>query len=67
VEGAEGDQEKSFEYMLTQFHKKHWKSIVHDIKLKLTVAQQEENQEKVNEILASFQELKKRLINEGLI
>jgi DNA primase len=58
---------EQFDQLLLQFQKKHWKSFVHDTKLKLAQAQQNNNEVHVNKILYDFQELKKKLLKRGLI
>lgn len=61
------DEQEEFERVLLMLEKKYWKTIVSDTKLKITVAQQENNAEKVNDIMISFLELKKKLLRKGLI
>lgn len=57
----------SFEELLVQFQKKHWKSYVYSIKQRVAQAKKEHNPEKVTTILLRFQELKKKLTDKGLI
>jgi len=61
----EQDSINSVEYLLAQFHKKHWKSIVQDIKLKLAIAKQQQNQLATQEIIDMFEQLKKKLLERG--
>jgi DNA primase len=67
LECEDADPSKTFEQLLIQFQKKYWKEIVHDIKMKLTEAEHEENDQKVKELLITFQELKKKLLSKGLL
>jgi len=50
-----------------QFQKKHWKSFVKDIKLKLDKAQKEGNEQKIKKLISDFQDLKQRLLPKGLV
>ena len=52
----------AFDSLIEQLQKKHWKSIVHDIKLKLTAAKKEGNSEEVNELISTFTQLKKKML-----
>ena len=54
-----------FEQLVLQLHKKRWKVIVHEVKVRLTQAKQEGNNEKVQNILRDFLELKQRMIPEA--
>jgi DNA primase len=61
------EQEEDFEHLLLLLEKMYWKKIVGDTKQKIAQAQQEDNAKKVNEIVISFLELKKKLLRRGLI
>ncbi|MBN1549374.1 DNA primase [Candidatus Babeliales bacterium] len=61
------DPESAFEHLFAQFQKKHWKSIVSDIKTRLNQAEQEQDNEKITELLTTFQTLKKTLLRRGLL
>ncbi len=67
LECEDEDPSKTFEQLVIQFQKKHWKEIVHDIKMKLHEAEHEENDQKVKELLTTFQDLKKKLLSKGLL
>ena len=54
--------ESLFKQLMQQFHKKHWKSIVTHIKMKLIEANQEKNNFKVEMLLKQFNILKNQLI-----
>lgn len=60
-------ENNSFDELLIQFQKKHWKSYVFDVKQRITQAKSEHNHEEVTTILLRFQELKKKLMDKGLI
>lgn len=57
--------ETAFEQMLLQFQKKHWKSIVVNIKMKLQKATQDCNNEEVQTIVTAFQAIKLKLLKNG--
>jgi DNA primase len=51
-----------FKQLMLQFHKKHWKSIVSHIKIKLIQANQEKNNAEIERLLKQFRTLKSKLI-----
>ncbi len=51
-----------FEELVIQLHKKQWKIIVHDIKVKLAQAKRENNENKVQQIMQDFLELKQKIV-----
>lgn len=57
--------ETAFEQMLLQFQKKHWKSIVVNIKMKLQKATQDCNNEEIQTIVTAFQAIKLKLLKNG--
>ena len=57
--------ESAFEQMLLQFQKKHWKSIVVNIKMKLNKATQDSNNEEIQAIVTAFQAIKLKLLKNG--
>ena len=57
--------ETAFEQMLLQFQKKHWKSIVVNIKMKLNKATQDSNNEEIQTIVTAFQAIKLKLLKNG--
>ncbi|HEX2978349.1 MAG TPA: DNA primase [Candidatus Babeliales bacterium] len=67
LECHEYDGPENFDYLLTQFQKKNWKSFVTDTKIKLNRAKQENDEPGVQKILTHFQELKQKLVSRGLI
>ena len=62
LENEEETEPGTFEQLLLQLHKKHWKVIVHDIKKQLDQAKKDGNTQKVAKILQDFQELKQTMI-----
>ncbi|MBX9837947.1 MAG: hypothetical protein K2X69_06475, partial [Silvanigrellaceae bacterium] len=58
--------EAAFEQMLIQFQKKHWKSIVVNIKMKLQKAAQNNNPQEIQDLVAAFQAIKLKLLDMGL-
>lgn len=60
-------EEKTFDALLTQLQKNHWKVIVNDIKLKIEHAKKERKDEQVKELLNEFLNLRKKLIGKELI
>lgn len=61
------DSIEDFDQIVLILEKKYWKTIVNDTKIKISQAQQENNIEKVNNIVNSFLNLKKKLLRKGLI
>lgn len=61
----EANIETAFEQMLLQFQKKHWKSIVVNIKMKLKQATQDSNNEEIQTIVTAFQAIKLKLLKNG--
>lgn len=57
--------ETAFEQLLLQFQKKHWKSIVVNIKMKLQNATQNSNNEEIQNIVTAFQAIKLKLLKNG--
>lgn len=64
-ECEEENPTKTFEQLLVQFQKKHWKSIVHDIKIKLNEAEQKGDDHEIKELLSAFENLKKKIVKQG--
>ena len=54
-----------FEQILEQFHKKHWKSIILHIKMKLVQAQKTNNKEESAQLISQFQSLKEKFLKYG--
>lgn len=60
-------EERTFEVLLTQLQKKHWKVIVNNIKLKIEQAKKQADSEYVQELINEFLNLRKKLISKELI
>ncbi len=58
---------ETLEQLLMQLHKKNWKIIVQDIKIRLAHAKKEGNADKVNIILKDFLNLKQKLVDKNFI
>lgn len=67
LEGAQQAEERTFDSLLGQLQKNHWKVIVNDIKLKMELAKKHKNEERVKELLEEFLNLRKKLIGKELI
>jgi DNA primase len=61
----ETSMETAFEQMLLQFQKKHWKSIVLNIKMKLQKATQNHDNTEIQAIVTAFQAIKLKLLKNG--
>ena len=55
-------EERTFDALLTQLQKKHWKVIVNDIKLKIEQAKKRADSARVQELINEFLNLRKKLI-----
>jgi DNA primase len=55
LECQEYEGSENFEYLLSEFQKKTWKSFVADTKIKLDHAQQQNNQKAVQDLVQNFQ------------
>ncbi|MBM18220.1 MAG: DNA primase [Epsilonproteobacteria bacterium] len=56
---------QTFVNLMSQFQKKHWKSLVSHIKMKLMQAKQANNRQEMLELLEVFEKLKKDLYKNG--
>ena len=61
------EEEEDFSQIVILLEKKYWKTIVSGTKLQLAQAEAEHNKEAVQKIVASFLDLKKKLLRKGLI
>jgi DNA primase len=52
----------TFDLLIKEFHKKHWKTMVSNVKEKISTAQKAGNTKQVQQLLAEFQELKKTVL-----
>ena len=67
IEGEGDYSQATFDSLLSQFYKKHWKKILNDIKIKLTEASNKGNKKEVQFILENLATFKKQLANKGLL
>lgn len=56
---------QTFQSLMVQFQKKHWKSLTSHIRMKLLEATKANNKEKVQELIEIFENLKKDLYKNG--
>lgn len=61
------EEEEDFSQIVILLEKKYWKTIVSGTKLQLAQAEAEHDKEAVQKIVASFLDLKKKLLRKGLI
>lgn len=64
--GEENIQEQSFDHLLTELKRKHWKVIVKDIQVKLESARKQNQQDEVQKILQDFLDLKKEIFEKNI-
>ncbi len=57
----------SLEELLNQFQKKQWKILVHNVKLKIEHAQQNQDTTTVTRLLAYLENVKKKMLSKGII
>lgn len=62
LEEQEEVDTSTYEQLLLQLHKKQWKRIVHDMKIKLAHAKQEGDEEKVAALLHDFMQLQRQVM-----
>jgi DNA primase len=58
---------ESLDHFLHRFSKHHWQRIVKDIKDELVKAKQEQNNQKVHDVLVRFAHLKQGMLQRGLV
>lgn len=63
----EADGEQDFAQLLILLQKKHWKHIVHTIKVKLAEAEDAQDHAKIESILQNFLTLKKKVLHKDLL
>lgn len=51
-----------FDQLLAQLQKNHWKTIVHDIKIRMEAAKQKGNQEEIDQLIHDFSALKQKML-----
>ena len=62
MSSPDNHQPGTFDLLIQEFHKKHWKTMVSNVKEKITTAQKAGNTKQVKQLLAEFQELKKTVL-----
>lgn len=63
LEHEENIEAATFDNLLLQLQKKHWKVIVHDIKTKIAEAKKAGDHEKVEQMLRDFLDLKQKMLS----
>lgn len=67
LEGSQQPEERTFDTLLMQLQKNHWKVIVNDIKLKMEQAKRQKDDARVQELLEEFLNLRSNLLRKELI
>lgn len=67
VQLAANQDSQMFSSLLEQLQKKQWKIMVNDVKIKLAQAQQQQDTEGIQKIIAEFQSLKQKMLEKGLL
>lgn len=67
IEAEDDESASSFEHNLQQFYKKQWKLLVHNVKLNIACAQKAGNTQRVLELLAKLDALKKKMLQRGIL
>lgn len=62
MSAPDNHQAGTFDLLIKEFHKKHWKTIVSNVKEKISAAQKAGDTKQVQQLLAEFQELKKTVL-----
>ncbi len=65
LQSNEKESQGTFELLLQEFHKKHWKTVVSNVKQKITTAQQAGHTDQVQQLIHEFQDLKKKMLKKG--
>ena len=66
IESQEQVSHETFECLVQQFQKHHWKKMAHDIALKLEVAKRNQSDETVQKLIQEFL-LKKRVLEKNIL
>lgn len=67
VESQEQVSHETFECLVQQFQRYHWKKMAHDIAVKLETAKRNQSDDAVQNLLHEFLELKKRVLGKNII
>jgi DNA primase len=67
MEQEEQVSNETFDQLVAQFQKKHWKVMAHDIAIQLEQAKNCKNTEQVKKLVTEFLELKKRVLEQNYL
>jgi DNA primase len=67
MQSREQVSHETFECLVQQFQKYHWKKMAHDIAVKLEVAKRNQSDEVVQKLIQEFLELKKRVLEKNIL
>lgn len=67
METEEQVSSETFDQLVTQFQKRHWKVMAHDIAIQLEQAKKSQNPETVQKLIEEFLELKKRVLEQQIL
>jgi len=67
METEEQVSSETFDQLVTQFQKRHWKVMAHDIAVQLEQAKKSQSSEAVQKLIEEFLELKKRVLEQHIL
>jgi len=67
MEQEEQVSNETFDRLVAQFQKRHWKVMAHDIAIQLEQAKKSRNADEVQRLIAEFLELKKRVLEQHFL
>ena len=67
MEQEEQVSNETFDRLVAQFQKRHWKVMAHDIAIQLEQAKKSRNADEVQKLVAEFLELKKRVLEQHFL
>lgn len=67
METEEQVSSETFDQLVTQFQKRHWKVMAHDIAVQLEQAKKSQSPEAVQKLIEEFLELKKRVLEQHIL
>ena len=67
MEQEEQVSSETFDRLVAQFQKRHWKVMAHDIAVQLEQAKKSRNTDEAQRLVAEFLELKKRVLEQHFL
>lgn len=67
MEQEEQVSNETFDYLVAQFQKRHWKALAHDIAIQLEQAKKSRNTDEIQKLVTEFLELKKRVLEKQIL